>query len=191
MGELLILAPLPVDTVSSDEFLSCAKFLNLDIFLIILGSVLVLAGIAGSVLPVLPGPLTGWFGLLCIYLSSWVPINYYTLAITFVLSVAILVLDYLIPAMGAKRFGGSKKGTTGATLGMLVGLFVPIPLGFVIGAFAGAFVGEIIHKRNDVKRAWRSAVGSFLGFLTSTGLKILVSLFFLAYFGYLVIKYWP
>ncbi len=191
MGELLILALLPLETVSSLEFLSCAKFLKLDAFLIILGSVLVLAGIAGSVLPVLPGPLTGWFGLLCIYLTSWVPINYYTLAITLVLSVAILVLDYLIPAIGAKRFGGSKKGTTGATLGMLIGLFAPIPLGFVIGAFAGAFIGEIMHKRNDVKRAWRSAVGSFLGFLTSTGLKVIVSLFFMAYYGYLVIEYWP
>lgn len=163
----------------------------MDIILIILGSVLVLVGIAGSVLPVLPGPLTGWFGLLCIYLSSWVPINYYTLTVTFVLSVAILVLDYLIPAIGAKRFGGSKKGATGAIYGMLIGLFAPIPLGFVIGAFAGAFIGEIMHKRNDLKRAWRSAIGSFLGFLTSTGLKLLVSLFFLGYFVYLLITYWP
>jgi uncharacterized protein YqgC (DUF456 family) len=163
----------------------------LDIFLIIFGSVLVIAGIAGSVLPVLPGPLTGWFGLLCIYLSSWVPINYYTLSITFALSIAILVLDYVIPSLGAKRYGGSKKGVTGATLGMLIGLVAPIPLGFVIGAFAGAFVGELIHKRNDLKRAWRSAVGSFLGFLTSTGLKLLVSLFFLVYYGYLVMTYWP
>ena len=178
-------------SISPVEFLSCAKFLALDVFLIILGAVLVLAGIAGSVLPVLPGPLTGWFGLLCIYLSSWVPMNYYTLTITLVLSVAILILDYIIPSLGAKRYGGSKKGVTGATLGMIIGLFAPIPLGFVIGAFAGAFVGELIHKRNDLKRAWRSAVGSFLGFLTSTGLKLLVSLFFMGYFVYLLISYWP
>lgn len=163
----------------------------MDIFLIILGFILVVAGIAGSVLPVLPGPITGWFGLLCIYLSSWVPINYYSLAITFVLSLGIFVLDYLIPSIGARKFGGSKKGANGALLGMLIGLVLPIPLGFVIGAFAGAFIGEIIHKRDDLKRAWRSALGSFLGFLTSTGLKLLVSLFFLGFYVYLLVDNWP
>lgn len=163
----------------------------MDVFLVILGLILVLLGIAGSVLPVLPGPILGWFGLLSVYLSSWVPVNRYVLGITLVLSVAIFVLDYIIPSMGAKRYGGSKKGATGATLGMIAGLLLPIPLGFVIGAFAGAFIGEIIHQHNDLKRAWRSAVGSFMGFLTSTGLKLLVSLFFLGLYVYLLIQYWP
>ena len=163
----------------------------MDVFLVILGLILVLLGIAGSVLPVLPGPILGWFGLLSVYLSSWVPVNRYVLGITLVLSVAIFILDYIIPSMGAKRYGGSKKGATGATLGMIAGLLLPIPLGFVIGAFAGAFIGEIIHQHNDLKRAWRSAVGSFMGFLTSTGLKLLVSLFFLGLYVYLLIRYWP
>lgn len=171
--------------------LSCAKNQSMDVFLVILGLILVLLGIAGSVLPVLPGPILGWFGLLSVYLSSWVPVNRYVLGITLVLSVAIFVLDYIIPSMGAKRYGGSKKGATGATLGMIAGLLLPIPLGFVIGAFAGAFIGEIIHQHNDLKRAWRSAVGSFMGFLTSTGLKLLVSLFFLGLYVYLLIQYWP
>ena len=163
----------------------------MDVFLVILGLILVLLGIAGSVLPVLPGPILGWFGLLSVYLSSWVPVNRNVLGITLVLSVAIFILDYIIPSMGAKRYGGSKKGATGATLGMIAGLLLPIPLGFVIGAFAGAFIGEIIHQHNDLKRAWRSAVGSFMGFLTSTGLKLLVSLFFLGLYVYLLIQYWP
>lgn len=171
--------------------LSCAKNQSMDVFLVILGLILVLLGIAGSVLPVLPGPILGWFGLLSVYLSSWVPVNRYVLGITLVLSVAIFILDYIIPSMGAKRYGGSKKGATGATLGMIAGLLLPIPLGFVIGAFAGAFIGEIIHQHNDLKRAWRSAVGSFMGFLTSTGLKLLVSLFFLGLYVYLLIQYWP
>ena len=163
----------------------------MDLFLVIFGFVLILAGIAGSVLPVLPGPLTGWFGLLCLYLSSWVEMNYYVLVITFVLSVGIFILDYLIPAIGAKKFGGSKKGAVGATVGMVIGLFLPIPLGFVIGAFVGAFVGEIIEKRDDIKRAWRAAIGSFLGFLTSTGLKLLLSFFFFGFYLYLVVSNWP
>jgi uncharacterized protein YqgC (DUF456 family) len=117
--------------------------------------------------------------------------NYYFLGATLLLSLGIFILDYIIPSLGAKRYGGSKKGAVGATLGMLIGLFLPIPLGFVIGAFAGAFIGEIIHKRNDLKRAWRSAIGSFLGFLTSTGLKLLVSFFFLIFYVYLLVEYWP
>ena len=163
----------------------------MDVILVILGMVLVLLGIVGSVLPVLPGPILGWFGLLSIYLSSWVPVNRYVLGITLVLSLAIFILDYIIPSLGARRYGGSKKGATGATLGMIAGLLLPIPLGFVIGAFAGAFIGEIIHQHNDLKRAWRSAVGSFMGFLTSTGLKLLVSLFFLGLYVYLLIEYLP
>ncbi len=163
----------------------------MDIILVILGLVLILLGIVGSVLPVLPGPILGWFGLLSIYLSSWVPLNRYVLGITLVLSLAIFILDYIIPSLGARRYGGSKKGATGATVGMIAGLLLPIPLGFVIGAFVGAFIGEIIHQHDDLKRAWRSAVGSFLGFLTSTGLKLLVSLFFLGLYVYLLIEYWP
>ena len=163
----------------------------MDLFLVLFGFVLILVGIAGSVLPVLPGPLTGWFGLLCLYLSSWMEMNYYVLTLTFILSVGIFILDYLIPSIGAKKFGGSKKGSVGATIGMVVGLFLPIPLGFVIGAFLGAFIGELIYKRDDLKRAWRSAVGSFLGFLTSTGLKLFLSLFFFGFYLYLVVSKWP
>ena len=163
----------------------------MDVILVILGMVLILLGIVGSVLPVLPGPILGWFGLLSIYLSSWVPMNRYVLGITLVLSLAIFILDYIIPSLGARRYGGSKKGATGATVGMIAGLLLPIPLGVVIGAFVGAFIGEIIHQHDDLKRAWRSAVGSFLGFLTSTGLKLLVSLFFLGLYVYLLIEYWP
>ena len=161
-----------------------------DVFLLILGAILVLVGIAGAVLPVLPGPLMGWFGLLCIYLTSWVPMNYYILGSALLLSLGIFILDYIIPAIGAKKFGGSKKGATGATIGMLLGLVLPIPFGFVIGAFLGAFVGEILHNRNDIKRAWKSAWGSFLGFVTSTALKLMVSLFFLVIYIYLVVDNW-
>lgn len=163
----------------------------MDLFLVFLGLILILVGIAGAVLPVLPGPILGWFGLLSVYLTSWVEMNYYALAITFVLALGIFILDYIIPSLGAKKYGGSKKGVMGATLGMIIGLFLPIPLGFVIGAFLGAFIGEVIHKRDDFKRAWRSAVGSFQGFLTSTGLKLIVSLFFFGFYLYLVISNWP
>lgn len=115
--------------------------------------------------------------------------NYYLIGITLFIALTIFILDYLIPGIGAKRFGGSKKGATGATLGLIIGLVVPIPLGFVIGAFVGALIGELIHDPKDFKRAIRSAFGSFVGFLASTTMKLFTSLIFLIIFVYVVFDY--
>lgn len=115
--------------------------------------------------------------------------NYYLIGITLFIALTIFILDYLIPGIGAKRFGGSKKGATGATLGLIIGLVVPIPLGFVIGAFVGALIGELIHDPKDFKRALRSAFGSFVGFLASTTMKLFTSLIFLIIFVYVVFDY--
>lgn len=131
----------------------------MDIFLLIVGFLLTLLGIAGSFLPVLPGPVTGWFGLLLLYLTDAVPMSYTFLGITLAISIIIWVLDYIIPAMGTKKFGGSKAGVIGTTIGLIIGLLAPIPLGFVIGAFLGALVGELTHI-SDFKRALKAAIGS-------------------------------
>ncbi len=161
----------------------------MDIFLILLGFIFVLLGIVGSFLPVLPGPITGWVGLLLLYLTDAVPMSYTFLGLTLAISIVIWVLDYTIPAMGTKRFGGSKYGAIGATVGLIIGLILPIPLGFVIGAFVGAFVGEMIYN-SDFKRALKAAFGSFIGFLASTTLKFIVSLIFAGLFISKLITYW-
>lgn len=161
----------------------------MDLILMIFGLLLVVLGIVGSVLPVLPGPLTGWFGVLLLFLTKSVPMNYYLLGITLGIAVLIFILDYIIPGLGAKRFGGSKKGAAGATLGLIIGLILPIPLGFVIGAFAGALIGELIHDHKDLKRAFRSAYGSFIGFLASTTMKLFLSIIFLAIYLYKVFEF--
>lgn len=162
----------------------------MDLILVILGFILVILGIIGSILPVLPGPMTGWLGLLLLFLTDTIPINYYLLGITFFIALVIFFLDYIIPGLGAKKFGGSKKGVTGATVGLVIGLILPIPLGFVIGAFVGALVGEIIHDPKDLKRAFKSAFGSFIGFLASTTMKLFASLIFLVIFMYELISFW-
>jgi len=161
----------------------------MDIFLILLGFIFTLLGVAGSFLPVLPGPITGWVGLLLLYLTKVVPMSYTFLGITLVISILIWVLDYTIPAMGTKRFGGSKYGAIGATVGLLIGLIVPIPLGFVLGAFLGAFVGEMIYNL-DFSRALKAAFGSFIGFLASTTLKFIVSSIFVGFFIAKLVQYW-
>jgi uncharacterized protein YqgC (DUF456 family) len=162
----------------------------MDLIWLILGFTLMIVGIIGSVLPVLPGPITGWFGLLLLHFSNAIPMNYQLLGITFTIAVTIFVLDYIIPGLGAKKFGGSKKGATGATLGLIVGLIVPIPLGFVIGAFVGALIGELSHDPKDLKRALKSAFGSFIGFLASVTMKLMVSLVLMVIFVYEVVSHW-
>ncbi len=165
------------------------KIIFMDIFLLIVGFLLTLLGIAGSFLPVLPGPVTGWFGLLLLYLTDAVPMSYTFLGITLAISIIIWVLDYIIPAMGTKKFSGSKAGAIGTTIGLIIGLLAPIPLGFVIGAFLGALVGELTHI-SDFKRALKAAIGSFIGFLASTTLKFIVSLIFAGLFISKTIEYW-
>jgi len=114
--------------------------------------------------------------------------SYTFLGITLAVSIIIWILDYTIPAMGTKKFGGSKAGAIGTTIGLIVGLISPIPLGFIIGAFLGAFIGELTHSI-DITRALKAAFGSFLGFLASTTLKFIVSLIFVGLFVSKAITY--
>ena len=161
----------------------------MDLFLLIVGFIFTLLGILGAFLPVLPGPIMGWLGLLLLYLTKAVPMSYTFLGITLAISIIIWVLDYIIPAMGTKKFGGSKEGAIGTTIGLIVGLIAPIPLGFVIGAFLGAMIGELIHDSKDFNKAVKGATGSFLGFLASTTLKFIVSLIFMGLFIKTAIQY--
>lgn len=162
----------------------------MDAFLLILGFIFTLIGIAGSFLPVLPGPFMGWIGLLLLHLTNVIPISYPLLIITFLISVVIWMLDYIIPSMGTKRFGGSRWGAIGTTIGLIVGILLPIPLGFLFGAFLGALIGELLYNHKDYKRAFKAAFGSFVGFLASTTLKFMVSLVFLGLYLYTAINYW-
>mgnify|MGYP005827894513 FL=1 len=155
----------------------------MDLILFGVGAVLMILGILGSFLPVLPGVPLSWVGLLLLYLAPSVPINYWVLGIAFILAAIIYALQLVIPAMGTKKYGGSKAGMWGATIGLVIGIFVPIPLGIVIGAFAGAFIGEIINK-SDSKSALRAAYGSFIGLLASTFMEMVVAVGFLIFFSY-------
>ena len=159
----------------------------MDIFLLTIGFLFVMLGLIGSFLPVLPGPLTSWLGLLILYFTSIVPINYTFLGITLAIAILIWILDYIIPAIGTKRFGGSTYGVYGTTIGLLIGLFSPIPLGILIGAFLGAFIGEILHDKTNTKRAFKASIGSLLGLITSTIIKFTVALVYAVLF---FVKIW-
>lgn len=159
----------------------------MDYALLLIAFILMIIGILGSFLPVLPGPPISWVGLLLLYLTKAVPMSYTVLGITLFVALVVGILDYVIPAKGTKRFGGSKYGIWGTNIGLIVGIFAPIPFGFIIGPFVGAFVGEMINDSKDSQKAFKAATGSFIGFLASTFIKFVVSVVF---FGLFLLKVW-
>ncbi|RCT53884.1 DUF456 domain-containing protein [Winogradskyella sp. KYW1333] len=153
----------------------------MELFLVFIALMLMLLGIIGSFLPILPGPLTSWVGLLVLHFTDGIELSHTFLITTLAIAVFIYILDYMIPAIGTKRFGGSRSGMIGTTLGLIVGLLSPIPFGIIIGPFIGALIGEMIH-RNDIEKALKAAFGSFIGFIASSFLKFIVALIFLGFF---------
>ena len=154
----------------------------MDIFLLIVGFLFILLGIVGSFVPILPGPITGWVGLLILDLTKAVPIDWTFLGITLGVAVIITIVDYIIPAMGTKKFGGTRFGVIGTMAGLILGLFFFPPLGIIIGPFVGAFLGEMINDSKDSGKALKAAFGSFIGFLTSTFLKFIAAVVFAGFY---------
>ena len=154
----------------------------MDVFLVVLGFCFVCLGIIGSFLPVLPGPITSWIGLFLLHLTKVIPQDWTFLGITLVIAILIFILDYFIPAMGTKRFGGTKYGVYGTTIGLVVGLLSPIPFGIIIGAFFGALIGELIYDSRDTNRAIKASFGALLGFLTSATIKFSIAIVYFVLF---------
>ena len=123
----------------------------MDILLILIGFIFVCLGLAGSFLPIIPGPLTGWVGLFILYLSESIPSNWTFLGITLTIALLVFLLDYIIPSIGTKKFGGTKYGIIGTSLGLIFGILTPIPFGIIIGPFIGAFIGEMINDNTNQK----------------------------------------
>jgi len=158
----------------------------MDIFLTILGLLFMIIGLIGSFLPILPGPPLSWIGLLLLYLTNAIPDNWTFLGVTLIIALLVFALDYIIPAIGAKRFGGTRAGMIGTTIGLIIGIIAPIPGGIVIGPFLGALIGELSNKA-DSATALKAAFGSFLGFITGTFIKFIVAV---VYFGFFIKVFW-
>ena len=146
----------------------------MDYVLIGLGVLFIISGILGCVLPVIPGPPLSYVGLLLLHFTERYQFSTRFLIIWAVITVVIYALDYIIPAWGTKRFGGSKRGVWGSVIGLVVGLFFFPPFGIIIGPFAGAVIGELTSGK-DSGSALKSGFGSFVGFLTGTLLKLITS----------------
>ena len=119
----------------------------MDLLLICLAGFFILLGIVGSFLPIIPGPMTSWIGLFTLSFVSYVSISTSFLVISFSIALLIFLLDIFIPIIGAKKFGGGRGSTYGASLGLLVGILFLGPFGLLIGPFLGAFLGELIVNK--------------------------------------------
>ena len=152
----------------------------MDVTLIILGSVLMIAGLAGCVLPFLPGPPLCYAGLLIQQFQETPPYSTNFLVIWAILAVVVTGLDYVIPIYGTRKYGGTKYGMWGCAIGLIVGIWLG-PLGIILGPFVGAFIAELIANSNS-EQALKAAWGSFVGFLLGTLLKLIACFVMIWYF---------
>ena len=157
----------------------------MELLLWVLGGLAVAVGIAGTVLPALPGPTLVWIGLLLVAWSEgFARVGGWTLALLGLLALATYGIDLAASALGAKRVGASGRAIAGAALGGLVGILFGLP-GLLAGPFLGAFLGELWRER-DWRRAGRVGLGTSLGLALGIAAKLAVvaamlGLFALAY----------
>ena len=152
----------------------------------LIGLVFMALGLIGCFIPVIPTPLTSWFGFLLLNLSSNIQISLKFLTFTLIISILIFLGDFFLPFITTKKFGGSKKGIFGTGIGIFLGFFIFGPIGMIIGACVGAFVGESLNKKND--KVLNAVIGSLFGVLSGIILKFVVSLVFLFIYIEKIIK---
>ena len=143
----------------------------MDIFLLILAFLCLLVGIIGCIVPGLPGVPIAYAGLWIAQATEKVDFSWQFLLIWGLVTIAVSVLDYIVPAWGTKKFGGTKFGVWGSTIGVFVGLFFGA-VGVIVGPLAGAILGELIGGK-QVAEALKAGWGSFVGLLFGTILKLI------------------
>lgn len=154
----------------------------MDLFFLILSFLMMILGIIGCFFPIIPGPLTGWFGFIFLYQIENINSNKSLLIITFSIALLVFIIDYIMPIIGAKLFGGSKKGIIGASFGLIIGIVFLGPFGILIGPLLGALTGEMLNDNKSLKVAFKASLGTLLGLISGFFLKISVSIiFFLIY----------
>ncbi len=141
----------------------------MDIVLIILGSLFVMIGLVGCILPIIPGPPLAYIGLLFLHFTQRIQFESNELFLWAFIAVAVTIADNVLPIWTTKKFGGSKAGVWGSTIGLILGLFFA-PLGIIVGPFVGAVLGEMLNNNNE--KAFKAGLGAFMGFIFGVGLKL-------------------
>ena len=145
----------------------------MEYIIVILAIVAGCTGIAGALIPALPGPPLSFVGLLLLLLCDNNEIGIAPIVTAGVMAVVITILDYVAPLWLTKKKGGTKYGMWGAAIGMVAGIFAG-PLGIVLCPFIGAFIGELMAK-SPTDKALKTAFISFAAFMLTTGIKFVYS----------------
>lgn len=145
----------------------------MEVILVIFGAALICLGLIGSFVPILPGLPFSYAGLLILQLAQQ-PFTTTFLLIWVVIVAIVTIVDSLMPTLGAKKLGGSPSGILGSVIGLIIGIIFFPPIGFITGPIVGAFIGELITGQTQ-KKAMKVALGSFIGFMVSTGLKVVIA----------------
>ena len=143
----------------------------MEIFLLVLAFILMLIGLIGCIVPGLPGTPIAYAGLWIAQATDRVDFSWQFLLIWGIVVIVISVLDYVVPAWGTKRYGGTSWGVWGSTIGVFIGLFFG-PAGVILGPLVGAVLGELIAGK-ELTAALKAGWGSFIGILFGTILKLI------------------
>ena len=144
--------------------------------------VFLMAGLAGTFIPVLPGPtiiLTG--AVIHALLSDFKPISWLAIAILITACVIAALGQTMLTSFGTLKYGGSKYGIIGGTIGLFIGFFLPLPGGICIGAFTGALIGELYFAKKELQQAINAGFGSLLGLLASFFFEIIITFCMIIY----------
>lgn len=161
---------------------------SMDIGIFILLLVLLIGGLLGTLLVVLPGiPFMFVAVLIYAFFDHFQRITGWNILLLAILTAVSFVIDYLSGIMGAKLFGASKYGTLGGILGGLVGLFVFPPFGIFIGLFLGIIIAELIFAKKSVSRSVKSGTGSIIGTVVGILINLAIALAFITAF---TLFYW-
>ena len=149
---------------------------------LILSIILFIAGLLGTILPVLPGAILIYGGML-VYgvMTKFATLDANFFLIQALVLVLIFSVDFLAAAAATRRFNGSKQAAWGAILGTILGLIFFGPLGIVIGPFLGAVVAELV-RGIEINQAIRVGFGTLVGILGGTVLKLSAEILMIVYF---------
>jgi len=151
------------------------------LLLVVIAFILIIVGLIGVALPILPGVPLAWLGVLIFAWSTgFQKISIFTVLIFLLLTVIAQLLDFFVPLIGGKKYKASRWGIFGAISGMIIGFFTFNPLWLIILTIFGAFLGEILSGK-EISGASRSALGFFLGFITSALIRIVIILIMLGF----------
>jgi len=157
--------------------------------IIIICIVLLLSGILGCFIPVIPGPPLAYAALLLVSIFTDYKFEDSFLVQWAGIVIAVTVADFWLQVYGVKKFGGTKKAINGTMIGLFVGILVPIPLGFIIGPFAGAFIGAYMDEKDDMFKVLKIASGALIGFIGGLVLKLVVCVYLIYKFCLIITPY--